>query len=386
MRDVVIAGIGQVPVREYWDVPLRTLAHRAIKAALFDAGDLKPQALYIGNFIGSMVSHQTNLGSVLVTNSGLDGIESFTVEAAGAAGAGALRQGYLAVKSGYIDVALVVGVEKITDKGSSDVEEFVSQGGDYDYESLAGLSAAAQAGLLMRRYMHEYKVERSDFAGFPMLAYQNALNNPNAYYRRELTKDTYINAGMVCDPLSNYDIAPFADGAAAVVLTSSELNKSKLPHPLIRVIGSNVVVDAMALHDRPDPLAFQAVNISTGRACSQAQVNAHEVDLFELDDAFSIYAVLTLEAAGYAKRGEGWKLAKDGFLSLKGDLPICTMGGSKARGNSLGATGVYQVVEASMQLRGEAGANQVKDAKKALVQSLGGPATTVVTHILEGVD
>lgn len=111
-----------------------------------------------------------------------------------------------------------------------------------------------------------------------------------------------------------------------------------------------------------------------------------DVDFFELYDAYSIYAAMTLEAAGFAPRGEGWKVAENGGISLTGSLPLTTFGGLKARGNPGGATGVYQIVESTLQLRGQAGANQVPDAKRALVQCLGGPASTVVTHVLEGVE
>ncbi|MDZ4158300.1 MAG: thiolase family protein, partial [Anaerolineaceae bacterium] len=177
--------------------------------------------------------------------------------------------------------------------------------------------------------------------------------------------------------------AAYADGAAAVILTRLELAPKDLPHALVRVSGSSVAIDTLALHDRTDPLAFEAVRLSTERACRKAGIRTVDVDLFELSDNFSIYAALSLEAAGFANRGEGWKLAQGGGLSLKGKLPICTMGGMKGRGNPLGAAGAYQMVEAALQLRGEAGENQVAGAQRALVQSLGGPASTVVTHVLD---
>jgi len=137
------------------------------------------------------------------------------------------------------------------------------------------------------------------------------------------------------------------------------------------------------LHDRPDPLAFDAARLSVERACRQAGILPADVDLFEVCDAFSIYALLSLEAAGFAKRGEGWKLAQSGNLAINGKLPVLTMGGCKARGNPIAAVGVYQAVEATLQLRGQAGANQVKDARRALIQCLGGPGSTAAAHVLE---
>ncbi len=390
MFDVVIAGMGQTPVGEHWDISLRSLAARAILAALKDAGiqprqagPLKPQAVYIGNYLSSVVSGQANLGSLIADQSGLLGLESYTVEAAEASGAGAFRLGYMAVASGYVSTAVVVGVEKYTDMVGPAVEAAVAQALDYDYEGVEGITAAGQAGLLMQRYMHQYGVERSCFAGFAMLDHANGANNPNAYFRKPISFETYMKAGMLADPVSMFDMAPYADGAAAVVITRADLIPSSFPHPLVRVTGSNSSIDTLALHDRVDPLAFQAAAVSVERACRQAGILPTDVDFFELSDAFTIHAALSLEAAGFAPRGSGWKLAQDGSLALNGKLPVNTMGGMKARGNPLSASGVYQIVEATQQLRGTAGKNQLAKARRALVQSLGGPASTAITHVLE---
>jgi acetyl-CoA C-acetyltransferase len=235
----------------------------------------------------------------------------------------------------------------------------------------------------MQRYMHEYEPPRAAFGAFPLLAHANGVNNPNAMYRKAIKAEAYARAGVVTDPLNLYDAAPYADGAAALIVTRADCIPPDFPHPLVRISGSSVSIDTLALHDREDPLAFRAAGISVERACRQAGILPADVDLFELCDAYSIFAVLSLESAGFAKPGEGWLLSQDGALGLKGKLPILTMGGLKARGNPLGATGVYQIVEAVQQLRGEAGANQVLAARRALVQSLGGPASTAITHVLE---
>jgi acetyl-CoA C-acetyltransferase len=384
MTDVVIAGIGQTPVGEHWELSLRNLSARAILAALKDAGGLKPQALYVGNFLGSVMSHQANLGALINENTALGGVESFTTEAAGASGAAALRMGYLAVASGYVDTAVVCGVEKLTDQLGAGPEAAMAQGMDYDFEAVPGMSTSAQAALLMRRYMHEYHMPADGLAGFAVLAHANGVDNPNAMYRKAITAETYRKAGMVSEPLNVYDAAPYADGAAAVVLTRPELARAG-QHPLVRISGSAVVIDTLALHDRPDLLSFEAARISVERACRQAGILPTDADLFELSDDFSIFAALSLEAAGFARRGAGWCLARDGMLNRDGKLPVNTLGGQKARGSALGANGVYQAVEAALQLRGEAGAAQVKDARRALIQSLGGPASTAITHVLERV-
>jgi acetyl-CoA C-acetyltransferase len=237
--------------------------------------------------------------------------------------------------------------------------------------------------------MHEFQTPRSAFAGFPLIAHANGECNPNAMFQKAITAEAYNKAGLLSDPLNIFDVAPSADGAAALLLTRPNLLPPDFPHPLVRVAGSSVATDSLALHDRADPLAFQAARLSVERACEKAHITPLQVDLFELHDVYSIYAVLSLEAAGFARRGEGWQLAQSGStapaLSLRGSLPISTFGGLKARGYPGGASGVYQAVEAVLQLRGQAGPNQVPEARRALIQCLGGPASTAVTHILENI-
>jgi acetyl-CoA C-acetyltransferase len=386
MTDVLIAGIGQTPVGEHWDTSLRELAYQAIEAAQQDAGGLRPQALFVGNMLAPTLSGQTHLGALLADFAGLTGIEASVVEAAGASGGAALRQAYMAVLAGNVDVALVVGVEKFTDMIGASTEAALAITTDSDFEAIQGLTPTAQSALLMRRYMHEFEVPREAFGVFPITAHANGAHNPNAMFRKAINLETYNRAGVVSDPLNLFDVAPQADGAAAVILTRQELLPPNFPHALVRITGSSLATDTLALHDRPDPLVFNAARLATERACRQAGILPTDVDLFELYDGSSILAVLSLEAAGFAERGSGWKLAQEGAIDLNGSLPITTLGGLKARGNPGGATGVYQVVEAVLQLRGEAGANQVANARRAMVQALGGPASSAVTHILESLN
>lgn len=385
MTDVIIAGIGQTEVGEHWEISLRELALKAIEAAMEDAHGIQPGALLVSNMLAPMISGQAHLGALIADFAGMAGIEATCIEGAGASGGLALRQAYLMILAGACESALVIGVEKMTDQIGSTVESAISSGIDSDFEAIQGLTPTAQAALLMRRYMHEYQVEREAFAGFPLIAHANGEGNPHAMYRKAISFTAYQRAGVVSDPLNIYDVAPVADGAAAVLLTRRDLLPPKFSHPLIRISGSSSVSDSLALHDRADPLYFRAARLSVERACRQAGILPGDVDLFELYDAFSIYSVLTLEAAGFAPRGQGWKLAQDGTLALGGKMPFATLGGLKARGNPGGATGVYQVIEAVLQLRGQAGVNQIRDARLALVQSLGGPAATAVTHVLEAI-
>ena len=386
MTDIVIAGIGQTQVGEHWDIGLRDLAYAAIHDAVQDAGGLKPQSLFVGNMLAPNLSNQAHLGVLIADFAGLLGIEAVTLEAAGASGGAALRQGYLAVKSGLVDVALVVGVEKFTDKVGSGVDAALATQGDSDFEAVQGMTPTAQAALLMKRYIHEYDVPADGFAGFALTAHANGAGNKNAMFQKAIKPETYAKAGMVSDPINMFDMAPNADGAAALVLTRRDLLPSEFPNPLVKIAGSGASSDTLALHDRKDMLYFDTAQISAGKAMKQAGVILDEVDLFEYHDVFSIYAALQLEAIGFAIKGKGWKLAADNEIGMKGRIPSATMGGMKARGYPGGAAGVYQAVEAVTQLRGQAEANQVADAKTALIQSLGGPASTAVSHILQKAD
>lgn len=392
MKDVVIAGIGQTEVGEHWEIGLRDLAFAAIRDAVRDSGGLKPQSLFVGNMLAPNLSNQAHLGVLLADYAGLLGIEAVTVEAAGASGGAALRQGYLAVASGLVDVALVVGVEKFTDKVGPGVDAALATTGDADFEAVQGMTPAAQAALLMKRYMHENEVPAEGFAGFAITAHANGVNNPCAMFRKAIKLETYAKAEMVSEPINMFDMAPNADGAAAVILTRQELLPDDFSHPFVKIAGSAAASDTLALHDRKDMLFFDTAHISAGKAMKQAGIVLDRIDLFEYHDVFSIYAALQLEAVGFAIKGQGWKLAADGLIELKPrsedpdslqHIPCATMGGMKARGFAGGAAGVYQAVEAAMQLRGQAGANQVSDAKTALIQSLGGPASTAVSHILQ---
>lgn len=375
MRDVAIIGVGMTPVSEHWDQGLRMLAADAIQKALTDAAVQTVDALYVGNAYGTAFSSQSHLGALIADYAGLKGVEAFTIEAGDASGGAALRAAYLAVKSGEVETALVLGVEKSADSIGSTRTEARSVSLDADFEAIHGATLPALAALMMRRYMHEYQVSLEAFEGFSINAHANGKRNAYAMFRNTVKPGAFAKAPMVADPVNLFDGAPDADGAAALVLTSAERAADLVSQPVL-IAGSGVATDTFALQDRADLLYLEAVAKSTQKAFAQANITVEDVDLFELHDAFTILSTLSLEAAGFTPRGEGWKLA-DGQK-----LPMSTFGGLKSRGNPAGATGIYQAVEACLQLRGAAGENQVDNARVALIQSLGGLASTAVTHVL----
>ncbi len=382
MRDVAIIGVGQTKVGERWDTSLRHLALEAIQASLADAGVTRADALYVGNMLSGALTNQEHLGALIADFAGLRGIEALKIEAACAAGAAALRMGYVAVASGLMDIVIVVGVEKMTDVPGPDATAALAMGADSDHEVAQGLSFVAINALLMRRYMHEYGYTVQDFAPFAVNAHRNGMNNPYAMFHFPVTTERFARARMICDPVNLLDSSPLCDGAAAVILATTDAARSFGAVP-VRIAASAVGTDAVALHDQRDPLMLEGAALSTHRAYEQAGVGPEDIDLFELHDAFSIMATLSLEAAGFADRGKGLQLAMEEEIGIQGRVPVSTMGGLKARGHPVGATGVYQVVEVAQQLRGLAGVNQVPNARLGMAQNIGGSGATVVTHILE---
>ena len=384
MRQVSIIGIGQTKVGEHWEKSLRQLAADAIRTAMADAGIERADALYVGNALSGEISGQEHLGALVADFAGLRGIEAMRVEAGGASGAAALRVGYLAVASGLNDVVIVCGVSKMTDQVDPVRAAALALTLDGDYEAIHGLSLAAVWALIMRRYMHEHGVKHEDFAPFAVNAHRNAAGNPYAMFRRPISAQAFARAPAIADPIGLLDAAPLGDGAAAVVLCPARQAR-EFTDRAVDIAASAVATDAVALHDRRDPLFLAAASESARRAYKQAGMGPEDIDLFELYDEFSIAAALSLEACGFAERGGGVRLAQEGEIALNGRIPISTMGGLKARGHPVGATGLYQVVEVVQQLRGEAGANQVKGARLGMAQSLGGSGATAITHILKAI-
>ncbi len=381
MRDVFIIGVGQTPVGEHWDLGLRELGRSAIEDALADAGIEAVDALYAGNMLGGCVNGQENVATLLADAAGLLPAEAWKVEAACASGAAAVRAATLAVASGAQEIAVAVGVEKMTDASSGVVAAGLATAADQDYEASHGLSFVSLSALLMRRYMHETQQPRTAFAPFVVSAHKNAAAKPRAMFREPLSVDAFATCAMVADPIGILDAAPVCDGAAAVVICSKETVRPH--HKAIRIAGSSVASDTIALAARPDILTLRSAARSSARAFAAAGCSQGDIDLFEAHDAFTIITALSLEACGFAKRSEVLKRAGEGYFARGGPLPISTFGGLKARGHPVGASGTYQIVEATLQLRGEAGANQVTPARRALTQSIGGHGSIAVAHILE---
>ena len=371
--------IGQIPVADHWDKSLLEIAGEPVLQIFEKTGMNTVDGVFFGNMLSGAVNNQLHLGSYLGDWLGARHTEGIHVESACSSGASAFRQALMAVASGDIDTAIAVGAEKMTDSPAEEITAELATAADSEYERDMGITFVAMNALLMRLYMHEFGWKRENFANFTVNAHANAVHNPNARFRSPVTKETYLRAGMVCDPVSVMDASPVVDGAAAVLIVPLDLVRGT--PGVVRILGSGAATDRAALHNRRDPLWLNAAEISAKQAYSQAGVSPAEIDLFEAHDAFTIISAMSLEACGFAERGKGPQLAEEMEIGLKGRIPISTRGGLKARGHPVGATGLYQIVEAVQQLQGVCGAGQAEGAKIAMTQNIGGLGTNVITNI-----
>jgi acetyl-CoA C-acetyltransferase len=388
VRDVYIVGVSQTPVNRDPQVHARHLAAAAVREALEKSTIEKSRvgALFVGNMTGGILEQQLQLGSLVADYAGLAGIDAVNIEAACASGAAAARMAYMTIAGGMHDVAIVCGFERMMHAARETVTQALATAADWELESSRGESFLSLNAKLMRAYMDEYSVRPEDFAHFAINAHHNAFKNPNAVFHKEIGVDDYLESRIVVDPMRLYDVSPVCNGAAAVVLACAEVAAELRNGAAEVVIAASAAATApVALVRRSDVLHLQAVETATEDALARARITRADIDLFELHDAYTIMSVLALEAAGFAARGTALNFGKEGRIALDGDLPVSTMGGLKARGHPVGATGVYQLVEAYLQLCGQAGPNQVPRAEVALVQNIGGTAATVVNHVLRRV-
>jgi acetyl-CoA C-acetyltransferase len=378
LRPVSIIGTGQIPVQKKAPQTLRQMGATVIRQAMASANVSRVDALYASNMLGDELQGQKHLAALLADEAGLSGVEALEIRAATAAGAAALRVAYLAVASGAAEFAIAVGVEKMSQGIPTPI---LAKALDARYELPDGATLLSQNAYLMQQYKDTYHPPEDAFAHFSVNAHRNAHHNPNALFQNKpFTTQDVLDSRLISPPMRLLDCSPICDGAAAVLLapTNEAHHFNQTP---VRILASNVVTDRFRSAERKNPLAVEAMRNSAEMAFSQAGLTREGIDFFEVHDAFSIMACLALEAAGFARWGEGWRLGEEGEIGLKGRIPISTMGGLKARGHPIGATAIYQVCEIVQQLTGTAGPNQLASPEIALMQSVGGVATTIITHM-----
>ncbi len=385
MREVAVIGIGATKFGELWDLSFREIGIQAGLAAVYDANlsgeDI--DALFVGNMSAGRYIRQEHVAALIADYSGMarDNIPATRVEAAGASGGLALRQGYMAVASGMHDIVVVGGAEKMTDVGDTESNEIQSSAADEQWEVTFGATFPSLHAMIARRHMHDFGTTREQIAQVAVKNHKHGSLNPKAQYQKEISLDTVLRSPMVSDPLGMFDCAPNSDGAAAVVLCAMEKARDYTDNP-VKILASGQASDTLALHHRNSIVGFDATRVAAGRAFKQAKLTPNDINFAEVHDNFTISEILAIEDLGFFKKGEGGKATMDGQTLLGGKIAINTSGGLKARGDPIGATGVAQIVEVVTQLRGQAGKRQVADAKVGLAQNVGGTGATAVVHIL----
>jgi acetyl-CoA C-acetyltransferase len=382
MRDVAIVGAGMTRFGELWESSLRDLFVEAAVEALASAGADHLDDLYIGNMSGGQFVGQEHLAPLMADHLGMAGIPATRVESACASGGAALRLGYMSVASGMSDVVMVAGVEKMTD--GADVTNVLATAADQENEVYHGITFPGLYAMIARAHMAKYGTTDEDLAWVSVKNHHHGSMNAKAQFHREVTVEEVMSSTMVADPLTLLECSPVSDGAAAVILVPMDQAKKYTDRP-VRIRGVGQATSSMALADRRDPAALDAVAKAAERAYKATGLAPKDIDVAEVHDCFAIAEIACIEAVGFACEGEGKDAARSGMTALGGKIPVNTSGGLKSKGHPVGASGVAQAIEIFEQLRGEAGERQVKDAHVGLTQNMGGSGASSLVHIFERV-
>ncbi|MHA1917441.1 MAG: thiolase C-terminal domain-containing protein [Candidatus Ranarchaeia archaeon] len=381
MSKVYITGISLSKIGTYFEKELTDLfldpAHNAIK----EVDNAKIEALFVGNMAVSETESQLNVGALLADSAGLGNIRAIRIESAGSSGGEAIAEGYSAIASGQFDTVMVAGVEKATDHTSNVQISTETMGAHRYLEGYQGATLASLNGILMRLYMNEYKLTRDDMSLWPVAMHDHATKSKHAALPRPTTVDRVGKSLLVADPIRQFDCAMIGDGAAVVILQSEDSVKNK--DQAIEIAGIGHGSDALALQQRDDLLVSKATEIAAKQAYEKAGIKPDDISVADIHDDYTVMGFYGLEGLGFAKKGEAVNLLRNGDINVGGKIPANLTGGCKARGYPLGATGVYQIAELTMQLRGTAGEAQVPDASYALAHSSGSLGANSVVTILK---
>lgn len=385
MREAAIIGVGMAPVSAKSGKSLSELFVKAATEAIGDAGVDHIDSIYVGNMMSGFLQHQEHLGALMATALGKEGVPSYKVEGACASGGVAANAGVKAVLSGLEDIVLVGGVEKMSGYSTPQVTAGLMMAEDKARVGATGITFVGLNAMIAREYMHRYHVPHEAIAQFPVLCHENAIDNPNAQFHKKISVDDVLRSPLVADPLRLFDCSGIGDGAAVFVLAPADQARKFTDSP-VKVVASAIATDTLSLYQRPDITTLEASRKASSQAYAAAGIHPEDIDLLEVHDAFSVLGIMALEDLGFARKGHGSELVKDGACSRQGRLPTNTFGGLKARGHPVGATGVYQIVELVLQLSNRAGKCQVPDPNVGLSQSVGGIGSTIAVHILKRTD
>ncbi len=384
MRKVAVIGVGCTKFGEIWEKSLRDLAVEAGVKAIEDAGISGEEidALFGGNMSAGRFVEQEHVGALIADYSGLASlhIPAVRVEAADASGGVALHNAVLAVASGFYDVVVAAGVEKVTDVDAERAEELLASSVDREWEAIYGGTLPALFAQIARAHMRAYGTTEEQLANVAVKNHRNAVHNEIAQYRREISVDAVLKSPYVAEPLKVLDCSTPADGAAALVLCDAEKARSYTDSP-IYILASSLASDSLSLHDRRDITTMDATVEAARKAFRAARIEPSQVKVAEVHDIYTISEIVSIEDLGFFKKGEGGKATEEGETEIGGKVAVNPSGGLKACGHPPGATGIRQAVEIVLQLRGEAGKRQVPNAEIGISHNIGGTGGTAVVHI-----
>ena len=384
MRKVAVIGVGCTKFGEIWEKSLRDLAVEAGVKAIEDAGISGEEidALFGGNMSAGRFVEQEHVGALIADYSGLASlhIPAVRVEAADASGGVALHNAVLAVASGFYDVVVAAGVEKVTDVDAERAEELLASSVDREWEAIYGGTLPALFAQIARAHMRAYGTTEEQLANVAVKNHRNAVHNEIAQYRREISVDAVLKSPYVAEPLKVLDCSTPADGAAALVLCDAEKARSYTDSP-IYILASSLASDSLSLHDRRDITTMDATVEAARKAFRAARIEPTQVKVAEVHDIYTISEIVSIEDLGFFKKGEGGRATEEGETEIGGKVAVNPSGGLKACGHPPGATGIRQAVEIVLQLRGEAGKRQVPNAEIGISHNIGGTGGTAVVHI-----
>ena len=392
MRPVSIIGIGSTTFGKHKETPLDALAVAACRDALGDAG-LGAQeigALYLGNFIGGVLSGQEVLAGLVGHQLGLPlSAPCSKVEGACASGGIAFRQAWMSVAAGLCDFAIAAGAEKMSHAGTARVTEALNCAMDQRRDGVTGLSFPGYFGMAARVYGEAHKDWRQDLTAVTRKNKANGLKNPLAQMGEDVSAEAVEHSPLVADPLRLYDCCPISDGAAAIVIAADDAIRerhsragAKAPIRIAATVQSRGAPDVASIKNL---LSFEATVEAARQAYRAAGLGPADIDFVELHDCFSLTEILDAEDLGLVPRGQAGAWTREGRTQAGGDMPINASGGLLAKGHPVGATGVGQLYEAVRQLRGEH-SNQVKDAAIGMTHNLGGAGVVCTVSILKRAD
>jgi len=378
---IISAGLSKFGKRK--GLYARELFAEAAKEAFDRCPKLDPKkdikALFVGH-MGESYEHQGHTGATVADWAGLLHIPATRVETACASSGAALRAGIYAILSGLCDVVMVGGVEKMTNRTTPEVTEFLAMASDFPFEQWHGITFPGLYALMATAHMHKYGTTEAQLAAVAVKNHHNGFLNPKAHMQKEVTLETALSSRVIAWPLKLYDCSLITDGASCLVITKPEIAKKYTDTP-IHIIGSGQASDSIGIYERESLTSLVAAKIAAKQAYEMAGIGPEDVDVAEVHDCFTIAEIIAYEDLGFCKAGEGGRLVESGETTLEGRLPVNTSGGLKAKGHPVGATGTAQAYEIYLQLTEQAEKRQVKDAKIGLAHNVGGSGATATVHI-----